>query len=108
MSKSKMVLNFEGMQYVRDHYTDSKMTDTLFAAKMSEALGHPYTVAKVRAYRFSLHIPNNNETTQTVRQELETAKSLLARAVDCCVYTREFDLAHKIRDFLNPVQETEE
>jgi hypothetical protein len=78
---SKMLDNFEGMAYVRDNYPQARLTDSQFAVKMTQDLGRDYSVAKVRAYRRELSIPNTVETISSVKQDLATAKKIISDLV---------------------------
>lgn len=56
------LVRFEGMQYVRQNYTTSRLSDTEFAELMISDLKHQYTHAHVREWRRVFGIPNNKIT----------------------------------------------
>lgn len=56
---NKQIALFEGMAFIKAHYTESKMRDSEFADRMTEELKRLTTTAQVRQWRASLGIPNN-------------------------------------------------
>lgn len=56
---AKQINNYEGMDLVKKGYAESNLTDTQFAAQMSEKTNRLYSCAQVRSYRQALGIPNN-------------------------------------------------
>jgi hypothetical protein len=56
---TKQLLAFQAMEYIKQNYVLMQKTDTEFARIMSDSLEHEYSMAKVRAYRQALGIPNN-------------------------------------------------
>lgn len=99
---NKQLITFEGMAYVKDQYTTSKLSDTEFAAQMTSALARLYSTAHVRQYRASLGIANNKQN-PTI-EDLINARKLL---VDVLEWDNEpgedklpASLAGAIHDFL--------
>jgi hypothetical protein len=79
----KQMHTYLGMGYVRENYTPSGLTDTLFAVQMNEVPeldGHTFSHAHVRQFRQSLKIPNNqprNNDSAKVKKKKKLFEALL-------------------------------
>lgn len=66
------LVRFEGMQYVRQNYTTSRLSDTEFAELMSSDLKHQYTHAHVREWCRVFNIPNNKLASNEAKEKINT------------------------------------
>lgn len=66
------LVRFEGMQYVRQNYTTSRLSDTEFAELMRSDLKHQYTHAHVREWRRVFNIPNNKLAGNEAKEKINT------------------------------------
>ena len=99
---TKQLHNFIGMQLVKDEYTNSGMSDSEFAANISARPDRsPYSTAQVRSYRQALGIPNNVQTTVTVKAQLDEAKRLLQNVLGEVAFdSTENETYKRIKKFL--------
>lgn len=75
---NKQLLAFNVMTAVKESYTESKISDSAFAAGLTIEFGEKVSTARVRQARAALGIANN---VTDHAEELKTAKALLARWV---------------------------
>lgn len=76
---SKQIQTYEGMQYVKAHYAERRLSDTEFALLMTTDLNRAYSCALVRSYRKALGIANGKPSVETMSERFERALSLLTR-----------------------------
>lgn len=102
MRMSKQVRTYEGMSLTKQKYTTSGLSDTEFAAQLTQELNRPYSVALVRSYRKALGIENNKSPNLSKTAELEMAKSLLRRVSNGYdpTYSLPSSLVQEIDEFL--------
>ena len=87
---SKQIETFKGMEYVRDHYTQSGQSDTDFSKSASEHLGFQVSMAKVRSYRYTLGIPNNSAKTVPVSRRVFIVRDSETGTIDCVCSNQAF------------------